>query len=68
VADGVTRVYERWAKKHCRLEQQSHLDQVPQLTVSAYVSSAPSLFHEVKLPVQGDRGVVVGENAQRQLV
>src|SRR5205809_8115761 len=50
-------------------EQQSHVDGVPELSASAAILlDAASFLHESELAVEGDRGGVVDEDAEAQLV
>ncbi len=50
-------------------ELQAHLDQVPELAVGATdVPPEPAFFDEAELQVKGDRGGVVREHAERELM
>src|SRR5207245_145443 len=51
------------------LEQESHLDRVPELAALApVVLDAPAFLDEPELAVEGDAGGVVWEDAEAQLV
>lgn len=53
----------------CGLQRQAHLDQIPQLAIGAPdIACESAILDEAGLALQGDRGVVVREDAQGELV
>lgn len=50
-------------------EEQTHFDEIPEFTIGAAdMVDEASFQHKAELQVQGDRCIVMGENAEGELV